>query len=133
MTDFKIPAEMAEDEFSRMCTACSIDTDVSGDDEETQKGFEDLKRKIIKALMVGSLVVSDSGLPVYTTEAGTRLEFREMTGAILMSMDKVKDGENTKKMFTAISELTGGGVAPSKLKMKDTKILFALVSLFLAG
>lgn len=133
MTDFKIPAEMAEEEFIRMCDAAGIDHDMTGETQESIDGFNDIRRKIVKAFMLGDLVLSDAGLPIYTTTGGKRLEFREMTGAVLMSMDKVKDGENTKKMFTAISELTGGGVPPAQLKMKDTRVLFALVSAFLAG
>lgn len=132
MTDFKIPAEMAEEEFIRMCDAVGIDHDMTGETQETIDGFNDIKRKLVKAFMLGDLILSDSGMPIYTTMAGKRLEFKEMTGAVLMSMDRVKEGENTKKMFTALNELTGGGVAPAQLKMKDTRVLFALISAFLA-
>lgn len=132
MTDNKLPLELAEQEFERLCDKYSVDTDMTGESQDTVDGFNDIKRKIVKAFMKGSLVIADSGFPAYTTTAGKRLEFKEVTGATLMSMDRIKDGENTKKMFTVISELTGGGVAPASLSMPDVKVLIALVSLFLS-
>ncbi|MNJ60620.1 hypothetical protein D3C77_563660 [compost metagenome] len=82
-------------------------------------------------MVAGDLVLTEDGRPVFTTTGGKAMEFKEMTGAVLMSMDRVKSGENTAKMFTVIKELTGGGVPPSQLKPKDIRVLFALVSLFL--
>lgn len=127
-----IPLEMAEQEFDRMCDAMGVETDLTGENDETVTGFNDLKRKVCRALMTGALRLSDEGRPVYTTVGGETLAFKEMTGAVLMAMDRGKPGENTAKMFTVIKELTGGGVAPSRLKPKDVRVLFALVSLFLA-
>lgn len=131
MADYKLTQELAEEEFELLCEALLIDTDTSGEDEESVKSFETLKKKLVKALRLGSLTISDDGKPSYRTAAGKTLEFGQMNGSILMSMDRIKDGENTKKMFTAINELTGGGVSPSQLNMKDIGVLFALVSLFL--
>jgi hypothetical protein len=127
-----MPPEMAEQEFERMCATMGVEIDMSGEDEDTVKGFDDLKRKVCRAITSGELVLTDDGRPVYTTTGGEAMEFKEMTGATLMSMDRVKSGENTAKMFTVIKELTGGGVPPSQLKPKDIRVLFALVSLFLA-
>lgn len=132
MTEYKLTAELAEQEFDRMCVSMLIDTDMTGEDEETVKGFDDIKRKIVRSFMTGSLTLTDDGRPVYCTDAGKSMEFKNMTGAVLMSMDRVKKGEDTRKMFTVIGELTGGGVAPASLSMRDVKILFALVSLFLS-
>lgn len=127
-----MPAEMAEQEFERMCEAMGIDTDMGTEDGETVAGFNDLKRKVVKAIMQGTLSLTDDGRPVYTTMAGQRLEFSEMTGAVLITMDKVKTGENSAKMFAVIRELTGGAVKPAQLKPRDIGVLFALVALFLA-
>ena len=127
-----LPPEMAEQEFERMCSAMGVETDMAGEDDDTIKGFDDLKRKVCRALIDGALVLTDDGRPVYTTVSGKPLEFKEMTGAVLMAMDRVKAGENTAKMFTVIKELTGGGASPAQLKPKDIRVLFALVSLFLA-
>lgn len=132
MTEFKLPADVAEQEFERMCDAMHVDIDMTGESQENIDGFNDIKRKVIKALMTGSLTLTDDGRPVYRTDAGKTMEFQQVTGAVLMSMDRVKKGEDTKKMFTVISELTGGGVSPSALGVRDIKILFALVSLFLS-
>lgn len=127
-----MPLEMADQEFERMCVAMGVETDMAGEDDDTVKGFAELKRKVCRALVGGELHLTEDGRPVYTTTGGKAMEFREMTGAVLMSMDRVKAGENTAKMFTVIKELTGGGVPPSQLKPKDVRVLFALVSLFLA-
>ena len=127
-----MPLEMAELEFERMCATMGVETDLTGEDDDTVKGFADLKRKVCRAIVAGDMVLTEDGRPIYTTTGGKGMEFKEMTGAVLMSMDRVKSGENTAKMFTVIKELTGGGVPPSQLKPKDIRVLFALVSLFLA-
>lgn len=126
-----MPPDMADQEFERMCATMGVETDLTGEDDDTVKGFDELKRKVCRALVGGELRLTDDGRPVYTTTSGKAMEFKEMTGAVLMSMDRVKTGENTAKMFTVIKELTGGGVPPSQLKPKDIRVLFALVSLFL--
>ena len=124
---------MAEQEFERLCDTYGVDTDMSGEKPETVEGFEDLKRKICKAISAGHLTVSDSGRPEYTTQDGTRLAFGDMTGAVLLEMDKHKDGQNNRKMFAILGALTGGVVSPSRLRGRDVKVLFALAALFLAG
>ena len=123
---------MAEQEFERMCEEYRIDTDMSGENDESAKGFDELKTKICKAFVRGDLVLSDSGLPVYTTGAGARLAFKPFTGAMLLAMDKAKKDDNTRKMYLFLSEITDGALAPGKLDKRDTNVLFALGSLFLA-
>lgn len=127
-----IPMDMAKLEFERMCEAYRIDTDMSSEDEESEKGFEELKAKLCKAFVRGDLVLDDNGRPAYTTGAGTRLAFKPFTGAMLLAMDKAKKDDNTRKMYLFLSEITDGGLVPSKLDKRDTNVLFALGSLFLA-
>lgn len=128
-----MPLEMAEQEFERMCESYRIDADMSDGDEDSAKGFEEIKTKICKALMRGDLVLDDNSRPVYTTGEGTRLAFKRFTGAMLLSMDKVKGNDNTRRMYAFLSEITDGGIVPSKLDKRDVNVLFALGSLFLAA
>ena len=127
-----MPLEVAEQEFERMCDAYRIETDMSGEDDEATKGFNELKSKLCKAFMRGDLVLNDHGRPVYTTGEGSRLEFKPFTGAMLLAMDKAKANDGTRRMYLFLSEITDGALAPSKLDKRDTNVLFALGSLFLA-
>lgn len=127
-----MPQEMADQEFERMCEGYRIETDMSGEDEDSVKGFGELRAKICKAFVRGELVLSDEGRPIYTTGQGTRLAFKAFSGAMLLAMDKAKAGDGTRRMYLFLSEITDGGLTPGKLDKRDVNVLFALGSLFLA-
>lgn len=127
-----MPPEMADQEFERMCEGYRIETDMSGEDEDSVKGFGELKAKICKAFVRGELVLSDEGRPIYTTGQGARLSFKAFSGAMLLAMDKAKAGDGTRRMYLFLSEITDGGLTPGKLDKRDVNVLFALGSLFLA-
>lgn len=122
--------ETALAEFDNMCEGLGLDADVSGEEAEQ---FNKDKERIVKAIMSGSLVIGEDSLPVYTTVAGDSLKIKEPTGTTLLSMDKVKQGQDMRKSFTLLGELTGGAFTPGKSKMRDINILSAIMSVFMAG
>lgn len=127
----KVAAEVAEQEFNRLCDHIDVDTDLSDMDEEDRASFDQHKRTLVRAIQLGRLRVEDSGLPVYTTFGGEDLPFIEPTGGVLLNGGK-KDSD-TKKMYMMISELTSGKAQCGKLPMKDVKVLLAVAALFLAS
>jgi hypothetical protein len=122
--------ESATAEFYGMCDALSLDSEVTGEDAED---FSKSKDHIIKAIMRGALIIDEDSLPVYTTSKGDVLKISEPTGATLLSMDKIKAGQDMRKSYTILGELTGGKFVPSKCKMRDINVLSAIMSVFLAG
>ncbi len=124
----KIDHESAQVEFLDMCAHLDLDLDIKGEDLES---FNALKAKIVKAIERGDLII-DGGRPTYTPKGGDPLAFKEATGTTLMAVDKVKDGEDVRKTYVLITELTGGKFKPGKCTPRDIGVLTAIMSLFLA-
>jgi hypothetical protein len=122
--------DSATAEFDSMCDALGLDSEATGEDAED---FSKSKERIIKAIMRGALIIGDDSLPIYTTSNGDVLKITEPHGGTLLSMDKVKAGQDMRRTYTIIGELTGGKFAPSKCKMRDINVLSAVMSIFLAG
>lgn len=132
----KVDQEMAEAEFMRFIDAMDLELDESADAED-RSDFIALKNKLVKAISKGSLIIDESGQPVYTperTEDVKPLTFYEPTGANLVAMDKRKPGEDISKFNAVMAEMCK--VHPkvfSKLKFKDYKLCQSIVTLFLAS
>lgn len=128
---------MAEQEFYRFAADMGLDIDPEGMDEEDKIGFEQQKRRIVNAIMRGSLTINDNGEPIYTPQhAGEDVNpiiFHEPTGASLMAMDKKGKTEDMRKLFSVMGEMTKTSAGLfSKMKMRDLKVCQAVVTLFLA-
>jgi hypothetical protein len=124
-----IAPEMAEKEFESMCDFFDVDLDEEFD-AEGQAGFDRCKKKITKAIGDGRLTIGDNGAPTFVTKAGTALTFSEPTGATLLT--KVSDDDPIRKMHAYVQSLTGGKASPAKLTVRDTGVLFAIVTLFMS-
>jgi len=131
-----IAPEVAEAEFNRFCVANELDVDESAMDREDRKGFTQTKRKIILAMLSGSLIINDDGMPEYTPQRSknkTPVIFREPTGAAMMAMDRSKKDEDVRKMFGTLGEMTGtDSKIFSLMHVRDLQVLLALATLFLA-
>lgn len=134
MTD-KIAREVAEQEFNRFVEAMDLDVDPADMDAEDKKGFEQQKDRIIAAVQSGSLVINDTGEPVFTpqrTEGAEAITFHEPTGASLMAMDRKKKTEDIGKLYASMGEITKTHASTfSKMKMPDLKVCIAITTLFL--
>jgi len=136
MADNKISLEMAEQEFMRFGDAMDLDFDTDFMDEEDRKGFEANKRRIVKAIMSGAMVVNDDGCPVYTPQKAVgdvnAITFYEPTGATYMAMDRKKKTEDMGKMIAVMADFTqtSSGIL-SKMKNSDFKVCLAVTLLFL--
>ena len=126
------PKEVAEQEFERMCRTRRVETDIEEMDEKARESFEGRKRKVVKAIMRGLLVVNDAGDPTYTPPVvGAKpLVFHKLTGAALIAHDKANG--HMGAITLTLAECTQ--TSPSelaKLDAKDYQFCCELVNLFL--
>jgi hypothetical protein len=132
----RVAREVAEAEFERMCQARRIDIDMTEMDEEDTASFLDLKRKIMRAMQRGDLVVNEHGDPVYTppVPGAKPLTFYKATGATFMAMDEGKDRGGITKVVASLTEMTRSVKGEiSKLEAPDFQVCSAIASLFLAS
>lgn len=132
----KISSEVAEQEFNRFIELMDIDADTSGMSQEDSEEFGTLRKRLVNAIVNGSLVVNDSGEPIFTpqrTKEADPITFFEPTGASLMAMDRKKKNEDVSKMFATMADMTRTHASTySKMKNADLKICLAVATLFLA-
>jgi hypothetical protein len=136
MAENKINAEMAELEFERFGDAMDLDFDTSFMDEEDRKGFEQAKRRIVKAIMSGAMTVNEDGCPVFVPQRAegdvNPITFYEPTGATYMAMDRKKKTEDMGKTMALMADYTKQSTGLfSKMKNADFKICLAVTTLFL--
>lgn len=111
-TNVTIDKEFASNEFDRWTDAMDLDLDPNDMDQDDKDGFMKQKRRIIKAMISGSLVINTVGEAVYTptnpkTKHKDAITFHERTGASLMAMDGKKKGHDVTKMYAVLSNMCG--------------------------
>jgi hypothetical protein len=127
-----VATDVAEQEFERFLDAMDIDRDPASMDEDDKKGFEDAKRKFVKQVEVGRLVVDEKGQPVYTTHAGKTLIFHEPTGASFMAMDSKKKGADVAKMCAVMADIAHCDPSEfAKMPNRDFQVCKTIITLFL--
>lgn len=107
-TNDVISYDMALLEFNRFADEMDLDIDELVMNDEDLDSFGKHKRKIIKAITNGSLIINDNGEAVYTpVKAGCgELTFHEKDGASLMSMDGKKKNQSMHQTFAVMAALT---------------------------
>jgi hypothetical protein len=129
-----VAKEVAESEFSRFIEAMDLDIDSSSMDAEDLKSFESAKRKILRAIERGQLVIDDKGQPVFAPQMSKTepITFYEPTGASFMAMDAKKKGHDVAKMFSVMADMTRRDIKTfSQLANRDFQVCQAIVMLFL--
>ena len=131
-----IALEMAEMEFGKFVDAMGLDVDPTCMDEEDKSAFERQKRRIVRAIERGALVINEKGEAVYTpyhadSKHKDPLTFHERTGASLMAMDGKKRGHDVAKTYAVLADMCkvhqsvfAGLVGPD---VKTCEALFALL------
>jgi hypothetical protein len=135
--DFKMSQEMAEKEFERFADDMDLDLDTTDMDSETLDAFNRQKKKLLNALIKGTLVINEKGEAVYTPEkegSGHKepITFHERTGASVMAIDQYKKNQDIRKTYAimgAMTELPSNVF--SKLKGVDIKTCEAIFALLM--
>lgn len=130
-----VDKETAGVEFERFVRAMNLDANPAAMNAEDKEGFEENRDRFIGAVMLGSLVVNDSGEPIYTPQRvndANAITFHEPTGASLMAMDRKKAGHDIGKMFATMGDITKTSAGLfSKMFMSDLKVCMSITTLFL--
>lgn len=128
-----VAEEMAEREFMRFAEVMDLDIDPKGMDEDDRKELDELKRKVVRAIVRGKLVIDDDGQPVYSPMEGDPITFAEPRGKAFQASDLKKEGHNVKKMFAAMADFTGMPEAVfMNMRQRDLRVCLAVAKLFLA-
>lgn len=106
-----INRETAEQEFERWCDAMKFDIDYDSDDENTRRGRVQAKRKIVRAIERGELVVDEKGyaklLNADVKGEPTDVCFNRLYAGLYTAMDRKKEGQGIGKSYAALAALTG--------------------------
>ena len=135
MSEKKVAAEVAQQEFDRFVEAMGLDVDPKGWTDEDKQSFDEAKRKILGAMESGRLVIDEEGRAVYTPALVNTapITFYEPTGADLMAIDQAKKGANISAAFKMLAAMTKTEHTRfAKMANRDLKICQALQALFLA-
>lgn len=134
----KVATEVAELEFQRFAEAMDLDLDASRWDEDDRKSFEDTKRRVMRAMESGALIINEKGEPVYTlrdppAKSAESVTFHEPRGASYMEMDQKKKGHDVAKTHAVMANMTRTSPALfASLANRDYRVCTALMALFLA-
>jgi hypothetical protein len=130
-----VAPEMAEAEFDRFVEAMDLDVDTQYMDEEDRTAFDKQKRRIIKAMINGSLIINENGEAVYAPQRSNMekaITFHERTGASLMAMDNKKKNQDMAKTYAVMADMTSEHPGTfAKLKGTDIKVCEALFALLM--
>lgn len=130
-----VDGEVALLEFDRFAEAMDLDLSTTHMDVEDLTAFDKQKRRIIKALCNGSLIINDDGEAVFTpqkTKDDKVLTFHERTGASLMAMDGKKKNHNAAMTYAVMADMTRDHISTfSKLKGNDIKVCEAIFALLM--
>ena len=138
MSEDKIALEVAEAEFDRFAEAWDIDADTAAMDDKDREAFEQHKRKMVRKIISGLLVINDDGNPVYTLIVPlgetANVTFNIPNGAAYVAMDKYKDRETVRKMNAFMGSATKLPPASfSNMNGRDVKVCQAIFALFMGS
>lgn len=131
-----VAAEVAEDEFLRLCEA--LDVDLDGMDAEDAESFEDIKRPIVRALRRGRLTIDEAGQPTVRLKFPigdvAEVTFYRPTGATIMAAGDSRKKNEIEKLNLMMADITK---QPSSVFAKmdyvtDGKLCQGITRLFLA-
>lgn len=132
-----ISIEVAEAEFTRFVEAMDLDVDPAEMDAEDRESFKQAKRRIVGALLAGSLVVTEQGEPVFTPVASTNkdpITFYEPTGSVLMAADSAKKNHYMEKTLLMVVAMTRQDKSRfANMPHRDLKVCLSIAGLFLGG
>lgn len=136
----KITLEVAEAEFERFAARWDLDSAVEEfEDEDDRKSFLDLRRRLVRKIMSGLLVVGGDGELSYelmnpVSDQFTSVRFKMPTGAAMIAWDKFKDRQNVHKFNAFLGACTGQTPAMfAKMQLSDYKVCQAVALLFLGS
>ena len=138
MSEDKIALEVAEQEFDRFTESWDIDADTADMKDEDREAFEQHKKKIVRKIRSGRLIINEKGLPVYNLIEPigdiAEITFNIPGGAAFMAMDSVKGDKMVGKLNAFMASATKLAPASySKMDGRDVKVVQAVFALFMGS
>lgn len=133
----KVDKETAELEYLRFAELWEIDDDIDNMNEEDGESYRIQKIKVMNSILRGRLMVNDEGVLtyyfLYPVKVGCdSVEINRPSGAALMAMDRTKNGEDIKKIYSTLAAMTRKDVSFfNRMDGIDLKLFMAVYSLFL--
>ena len=135
--DYKITEQIAEQDFTRWAINHRLDLDESLMDDEDRDSFIKLRRRVIRSIMYGDLIINEEDLAVYTPhhKNSVRQEpiiFNDRSGASMLSGTKINKNDDGKKAYAVMGDMCK--VHPStfaNLHGDDIKVCEALFALLM--
>ena len=100
--------EAAEVEFERFVEAMDLDLGLEDMDAEDLTAFKKVKRRFLKAVGNGSLIINEKGEAVFTPQRlgdAKAITFHERRGSDLMAMDGKKSTQDIAKTFAIMGSI----------------------------
>lgn len=128
---YPVDQETAEAEFERFVELNEIDADESAMDAEDLPFYRKQRRRMVGAIMDGSLTIDEDGCPEYTpqhrdTRNKNPVKFRPRSGASLMASDLKKQSHQVAKTYAIMGDMTQqdpkrfAGMAGRDIKICET-------------
>ena len=130
----RVALEVAEAEFDRFLERMDLDGEEDQIDPEDRKAFLKTKRRFIKAVQAGHLVVDEKGQPVFTPQegGGGPITFFEPTGGSIMAMDSQHEKKRVHQMHAIIAHMTQQNMKRfAAMPRRDYEIVQSIALLFL--
>jgi len=133
----RVATEVAEQEFVRWVEAMGLKRKLNPDllPEEDKSALRITKDEVLGAIEDGRLVVDEKGQFVFTPTSGdtTAIIFREPNGAAFLSRDKFGDGQDQRKAFSVLCEITGQNLSRyGSMLNRDLTVCQSILVLFTA-
>jgi len=138
MEKLEINKELAEQEFENWREACDLDFDVQYLSNDQAALVANTKRRFIKAMAAGRLVIEDDVI-IYTISekspegfAGKVIKIQNPGAKLRLAMDGFKDNQQAEKEIAGMSAITGQDVGFfRKLYTTDFNLIEGIMALFI--
>ena len=107
MVDIKVNHEIAEADFQRLVDVAEVDVD--GMSEQETAEFEETKRKFIRHIQTGKMIVDEDGLPSIRLRSAEvpELKFKVPYTDTIIAQGRVLNGNDAAKARAMLAEVTG--------------------------
>jgi len=138
----KIAVEVAESEFQRFADEWCLDDDTASMEEEDRQSFDGLRRRLVRSIVDGSLVVNGAEDGTTLTYQLERSEFESLAeitfkvpkGDAVLSWDKFKDRQSIHKLNAFMGAMVNQNpMIFSRMDARDLKVCQAVAQLFLGS
>lgn len=133
----KIALEVAESDLLRFMAAMRLNISTDGMDAEDRTQFELNKKRILNALLDGSLLINQDGVPTFTprdSEDKDPITFPQPKGGDFMQADLIKKNHDITKSYAMMAAASHQPVERYReMLWSDLRVCQAINNLYMGG